>query len=134
MSPQKLCQNNKIGCIFLLSGCTYCSPLFWQLANYFFDVPSAMCTLPSWVDCVRCRQGPSSVLSGMCSISQVHYHYSYIPGWCCASSMRLGMESGWCCSSSLVPRGWTRHSYRQGSAELGISEQPKKYFGTERKP
>ena len=40
-------------------------------------------------------------------------------------------------TNQIDPRGgggWTWHSYRQGSAELNISEPPKKYFATERKP
>ena len=32
------------------------------------------------------------------------------------------------------PGGWTWQTYRQGSAELGTSEQPKKHFATNRKP
>ena len=36
---------------------------------------------------------------------------------------------------SKIPRGWTCHlTYRQGSAELGISERPKKCFTTNRNP
>ena len=32
--------------------------------------------------------------------------------------------STWSCN--YFPRGWTWHTYRQGTAELGISERPKK--------
>ena len=34
----------------------------------------------------------------------------------------------------FTSQGWTWHTYRQESAELGISERPKKYFVTDRRP
>ena len=33
-----------------------------------------------------------------------------------------------------MPMGWTWKPYKQGSAELGISERPQKYFATDREP
>ena len=37
--------------------------------------------------------------------------------------------------SSTLPKGWTWYTYRQGSAELGISERPKNTFPlTEKAP
>ena len=34
----------------------------------------------------------------------------------------------------VSPRMWTWKTYRQGPSKLGISERPKKYFATNRKP
>ena len=73
-------------------------------------------------------------------IEQETYRYRLFPDWSVGGypvnqREKIDQSDSFLPSTELAyPRGWTWHSYRQGSAELDISEEPKKYFATERKP
>ena len=126
----QFCKGNTNPLYFICFTCknwlfnAYCS----QLQN---DYNLTVIWLNSCNDCKLFVKWPALNASHLHEIFYGKLYTKQLQNQNCRSAEQAGstawtVHKGLLSKSIYVPRGWTSHSYRQGSAELGIFEQPKK--------